>query len=425
MVAEELLHFIWQFRLFNQLELYSTDDEEIKIQFVGELNRDAGPDFLYARISIGGTLWTGHVELHVDGGDWVKHGHHRDAAYNNVILHVVYENSAPVYRDDGTCVPCLPLGRLLSVDVILRYKEVMHNLHWIPCERHLASISAIVKRQMLDRLAVERLEVQYARIGASYEETKGDWERVLFRQLCRSFGMKVNAEAFMQLGYLVNVSLIRKYCKEPLKIEALLFGQAGFLATAQDDYGLYLRTEFSYLRGLHGLEELTGFTWKFMRMRPANFPTFRLAQLASVYAANPYLFEHILNCKNVDDLFTILAVPAFSSYWACDYRFDQRTAQHELTLSKDFINHLVINAFVPITFAYAKKTGLTLLQDRALEWLATTKAENNAIVRAYRARGCAATSAADSQALLQLKRNYCDRKRCLSCMVGHAILKSS
>lgn len=425
MIAEELLHFIWQFRLFNQLELYSTDDEEIKIQFVGELNRDAGPDFLYARISIGETLWTGHVEIHVDGADWVKHGHHRDAAYNNVILHVVYENGEPIYREDGSCVPCLLLGSLLGVDVILRYREVMHNLHWIPCERHLASVSAIVQRQMLDRMAVERLEVQYARISASYEETKGDWECVLFRQLCRSFGMKVNAEAFMQLGRVVNLSLIRKYRKEPLKIEALLFGQAGLLANTEDDYALYLRTEFSYLRGLHGLEELTGFAWKFMRMRPANFPTFRLAQLAAVYASNPYLFERMLTCRSVDELLAIFAAPTSSNYWRCHYRFDQKTVGHELSLSKDFINHLLINAFVPITFAYAKMMGLAALQDRALEWLATTKVENNAIVRAYSARGCVARSAVDSQALLHLKRNYCDRKRCLSCMVGHAILKSS
>ncbi|GHE30566.1 DUF2851 family protein [Sphingobacterium griseoflavum] len=425
MVAEELLHFIWQFRLFNQLELYSTDGEEINIQFVGELNRDAGPDFLYARVSVGTEHWTGHIELHVDGADWLRHQHHKDAAYNNVILHVVYENGITVFRKDGTQIPCLVLGRLVDRKLLVRYRDVMHNLHWIPCERHLPNISSLIKNQLLDRLAVERLEEQYTRIHATLEDTQGDWERVLFIHLSRSFGMKVNAETFMQFGRLVDLGVLRKYQKEPFKMEAMLFGQAGLIArSSADAYERSLQQEYNYLCRVHGLKAMVGFEWKFMRMRPANFPTFRLAQLIGLYGANPYLFQCLLACENVSEVLLLLADEKIGNYWEEHYRFGKKSDRHTLQLSKDFKQHLLINTFIPILFSFAKEMGLDHLQTRALEWLATTKAEDNAIVRAFHARGYDAVAASDSQALLVLKKNYCSKKRCLSCMIGHAIFKS-
>ncbi|TDS12255.1 DUF2851 family protein [Sphingobacterium paludis] len=426
MVAEELLHFIWQFRLFNQLELYSTDGEEIKIDLVGEINRDAGPDFLYAQVYIAGQFWFGHVELHVNGADWFKHQHNKDAAYNTVVLHVVYTNAVQTYRQDGTRIPCLCIGELLSPSLLVNYQEIMCNMSWIPCEKHLRGISPLIKRNMLERLLVERLEDKFSRIKELMLETNDNWERILFILLARSFGSKVNADVFMQFARLIDLNIIRRYQNDPFKTDAIFFGQAGFLGNAvDDDYLRRLRGEYQYLKGLHGLDQLQAFEWKFLRMRPANFPTFRLAQLAAMYCAKPYLFEEILRCSSVDELFQLLQQYPINEYWKNHYRFTKCTAPHTVALSHRFRSHLVINAFAPVVFAFAKAMGLEALQHSALSWLESLGAEDNAVVRLYHDRGYSAESAADSQGLLLLKKKYCDQKRCLSCMLGLSILKTT
>ncbi|KGE13264.1 DUF2851 family protein [Sphingobacterium deserti] len=425
MVAEELLHFIWQFRLFNQLELYSTDDEEIKIYAVGEFNRNAGPDFLYAQLSIGGQTWFGHVELHVDGGDWFKHRHDTDEAYNNVILHVVYTNAVATYRKDGTPIPCLSIGKFLKNSMLVNYQDIMSNMSWIPCEKHLGEIPSIIKRNMLERLTIERMEEKFTHIRQVLEETNDDWEHVLFIQLARSFGMKVNADVFARFARSIDLNVIRRYKNDPFKIEAIFFGQAGFLNDGEnDDYKSRLREEYRYLKRLHSLAELRGFEWKFLRMRPANFPTFRLAQLAAVYSAKPYLFDDILDCGSIHKLFQTLQPCEVGAYWRTHYRFTKSTAAHAVELSAQFKSHLIINAFVPVVFAFAKSRGMHDLQNLSLSWLEGLAAEENAITRLYRDRGYRAETAADTQGLLLLKKQYCDKKKCLSCMLGLSVLKA-
>lgn len=425
MVAEELLHFVWQFRLFNQLELYSTDDEQIKIFQVGQCNGDAGPDFLFSQISIDGQEWRGHVEIHVDGADWFTHGHHLDAAYNSVVLHVVYQNPVPVFREDGTPIPCMELAPLVSIRVLEHYRGIMQNLHWIPCEKHLPKIDSLHKVQAMQRMAVVRLEQRHAQIQQLLVETLDDWEKVLFLQLCRSFGMKVNAQPFSQLGKLVDLSLIRKYRKDAFKVEAMVFGQAGFLVDVpKEGYTKKLADEYRYLKTIHGLKELKVFEWKFMRMRPYNFPTFRLAQLLALYGQAPYLFEEVIHCKDTMDLNSILTNASLGPFWETHFVLGKTAPAHTTQLSNSFIEHLAINAFIPILFSYGKRMGIAELQTRALVWLEQLKAETNKITRKFNELKFSATSAADSQGLLQLKQDYCDQKKCLQCNIGLSLFKS-
>lgn len=424
MIAEELLHFVWQFRLFNQLELYSTDDEQIKIFQVGQCNGDAGPDFLFSQISIDGQEWRGHIEIHVDGTDWMAHEHHRDPAYNSVVLHVVFQNPVRVFREDGTLIPCLELAPLIDAKVFGHYEDIMKSLHWIPCQKHLPHVDALHKIQTMQRLAAVRLEKRHMQVQDLLTDTLFDWERVLFLLLCRSFGMKVNAGPFLELGRLVDLSLIRKYRAAPFKIEAMFFGQAGFLTDVpKEGYVKKLADEYQYLRSIHHLKERKAFEWKFMRMRPYNFPTFRLAQLLALYSREPYLFEQVIRCKEIIDLYDLLRDVTPASFWETHFRLEKTTTSHATRLSQPFIEHISINAFIPVIFSYGKYMEIDRLQTKALNWLEQLKAEDNNITRKFNELTLSASSAADSQGLLQLKEDYCDQKKCLQCSIGLSIFR--
>lgn len=426
MVAEELLHFIWQFRLFDQLELYSTDGEQIRIIQVGQCNTDAGPDFLLSEIDIGGQTWRGHVEIHIDGASWTAHGHHLDKAYNSVVLHVVYRNPTPVFRADGTPIPCLELAQLIPETLMQRYRAVMENLHWIPCEKQLPKVNSLSKRQVLQRMTTARLEYRYQQIRDLLQETVEDWEKTLFLQLCRSFGMRVNAVPFLELGRLLNLPLIWKYRNDSLKLEAMAFGQAGFLSEVpQAGYTKMLADEYRYLKGIHGLKELEGVEWKFMRMRPYSFPTFRLAQLIGLYRHTPYLFEALIRDGKRSLFDNRLKGISVSPFWETHFVLGKSTPPHGTRLSPVFLEHIAINALIPLLFSYGKNMGLEHLQARALQWLEELNAEKNNITRNFKALAFPALSAADSQALLQLKKDYCDQKKCLRCPIGLSLFKSA
>ncbi|WDF70102.1 DUF2851 family protein [Sphingobacterium oryzagri] len=425
MIAEELLHFIWQFRLFNQLKLFSTAGEPIKIHFVGEHNNNAGPDFIQAKLAIAGQYWHGCVELHVDGRDWMRHKHHQDEAYNSVILHVVFSEPVVAHRADGTRIPCLVLRNFLDEKLLIKYQQLMDNRHWIACEAHLPAVADLHIQQLKGRMLVERLERNYHRVLQLHEQTKADWEKMLFLMICRSFGMKVNAEAFLQLGEAIDLHLVRKYIDEPLKQQALFFGQAGFLTKDYtDDYAVSLKNAYTELCDMHRLAPLSPVLWKQLRMRPANFPTFRLGQLIGVYGANPYLFAGLLACETVEQANLLFQDNRTADYWTDHYQFDRPTRHHETRLSDVFTTHLAINAFVPILFTYGKMMGQPQLEARAFAWLEGIKAEHNHVIAMFAQRGITSLNAADSQALLQLKKSYCDQKKCLECCVGLSILKA-
>ncbi|MFD1771020.1 DUF2851 family protein [Sphingobacterium suaedae] len=422
MVAEEILQFVWQFRLFNQLNLYSTDDEKIRIVHVGYRNNNAGPDFLFCEIEIGFTRWYGHVEIHVDGNDWKRHRHDRDARYNNVVLHVVYLNPTSIYRQDGTRIPSLSLNNLIDENFLERYRRVQNNRDWIPCEKQLSSLSEVLKAGVLQRMGVTRLENRYRQLQRMYVVEHGNWERILFLRLIRSFGMKVNADAFEELGKVLDFSLLYKYRHDPIKLEAIVFGQAGFLScSAPEGHMKMLFTAYSYLRKIHQLSEISVLSWKFLRMRPFNFPTFRLAQLAMLVQQDQ-LFERLLAASDVFAFMSSLATIRTSAFWETHFTFHKKTTRHRTKLSSRFMERLVLNSFIPVLFAYGKITGLERFKQRALDWLECLQPEENSVVRQFRRLNVVPVHALDSQGLLELKENYCDAKKCLQCALGGAFL---
>jgi len=419
MVSEDFLHFVWRFRLFDQLALVGAEGEPIRTVQVGEHNHDAGPDFLFAKVRIGGAEWAGHVEIHVNGADWHRHGHHTDKAYNSVVLHVVWENPTTVRREDGTAIPTLELRPFVDPDLYRRYRQIVDNLSWIPCSDRMPGVPEPVKFQTLQRMIVERMEDRYDRINGILRACDGDWERVLFAMLCRSFGMKVNAETFLALGMLVPLTLIRKYADDPLKIEALFLGQAGFLdRDFAHPHPEKLKHEYQYLKKLHQLTEADRFAWRFMRMRPHNFPTIRLAQLAALYTAYPSLFSMMVDMPSADAFQKALADVDTSPFWHKHFSLEKASSEHTAKLSGPFIAHLIINAFAPVLFGYGKYTDNPAFREKSMDWLEAVKPESNAISRKFREIGLRIPSAAESQAVLQLKKQYCDRKKCLECPIG-------
>lgn len=424
MISEELLHFIWQFRFFDQFELYTQTGEKVSILEVGMPNSDAGPDFLHARLRIAEQEWHGHVEIHVNAKDWVRHSHDEDPAYNNVILHVVWEGVGLFLREDGTAISTLQIGDRVGVGLLDKYRTLRESKLWIPCEKQLKDVDALVKTQLLQRQLVERLGYKYSLVYELLNETANDWERVLFVLVCRSFGMKVNAQPFMMLGKVLDLGFFRKYQDDWLKLEAMIFGQAGLLDIADhDSYVEELLKEYTYLKEIHILRELNPAIWRFMRMRPYNFPTFRIAQLVSLYKAKPALFADVLFADHIKTVYSFFEDVRVSAYWSEHFLFGHKTSAHSRRISPSFVNHLLINAFIPVMFAYGKAIDDLKLQYKAVEWLEAIAAEKNNITFKFAELGMPIRSSADSQAVLHLKEHACDKKKCLQCAVGLSLLR--
>lgn len=423
-LTEELLHFIWRFRLFNFSNLRTIDGEVLKIEDTGQPNADAGPDFEFARISIGDTLWSGHVEIHVNEEDWVKHAHQQDKRYDTTILHVVWRSSAcSVRRTDGTSIPTLVLKDRVDSSLIERYEALMHNEYWIPCEKQVGLVNEVTVYSWLERMAIERLEGKYKEHFQLLELTKYDWERVFMISLGRAFGMKVNAYSFKELCTRINLNLVHKYSDSAFKVESMIFGQAGLLEMALDDYTLNMQKEYRYLKSIHDLEEMTPESWRFFRMRPYNFPTFRLGQFISLLCHRSYWFAYLLEIDVVDELFEKIDEIVLNEYWETHYRFGIETVPHGTNWSKAFKVHLVINCFVPMLFVYGNFMNEEKYKDKALKWLYDMPAETNKITNGFKKYGISSQHAADSQALLNLKGKYCGMKKCLNCAIGLSILK--
>lgn len=422
---EELLHFIWQFRLFDQFNLRTVSGETIELLAVGQHNLDAGPDFEFAQLRIGETLWSGHVEIHIYAKEWNQHKHHLDERYNSTVLHVVWEYDAAAMRHDGTPLPTLQLKNFVNPTMVDKYLELMGNLNWIPCEKQIGRFTNdIVASVWSERMSVERLEHKCQYVESLLDRSKNDWEKTLMMLMGRAFGMKVNATSFEALMEKLDSSLLFKYRSEPFKLEAVLFGMSGLLPTKEtDDYSTKLAAEFEYLQTLHGLRELSKLEWKFHRMRPYNFPTFRLAQLAALCAHEMYWFDKICMTENLDDIMVLLKNIRTHAYWLNHFRFGSTTVPHGNSFSDSFITHLILNCFVPVLFAYGKHVGSQAYTSKALRWLQHLPQESNAITKKFEILGWKNDSAATSQGILHLKKEYCDKRRCLSCSIGLHLLR--
>lgn len=420
-MKEEFLQFIWKYGLYLKEELKTTDGTPIKIISSGRPNTDSGPDFFNAKIMIGETTWAGNIEIHQKSSHWFQHRHDTDAAYDNVILHVVEMHDKPVQVKNHE----LPTLVLRYPDEILEnYENLLKSKQWIACENQLQKVDPFILRFWFSSLMIERLESKTSDILAILEQNKNNWNETFYQLLARNFGMKTNALPFEMLAKSLPLQILSKHKNDLFQIEALLFGQSGLLneALLGDDYFLSLRKEYSYLYKKYSLSGIEAHLWKFMRLRPINFPTVRIAQLAMLIHHSSALFSRILETENPDDLRKLFDVRA-SGYWDTHYRFNKTSEENKpKVLGETAFNNLVINTIVPMLFVYGDQHLDQAMKDRALSLLEKLVPEENQIIRKWNESGIESRSAFETQALLQLKNKYCDAKRCLNCQLGAKII---
>lgn len=419
---EALLQFIWANNLYNPAGLHSADGEPITVIHSGRLNRDAGPDFSEAKIKVGDTTLVGNVELHVRASEWLKHGHQEDAAYSNLALHVVYDNDMPTGIAN---VPTVEIKDHISADTLARYSTLMQKNSKLPCSDLHHQIKSITREHWMSRLLAERWEQKLQDWQHLLDQSADDWRNLLYWRLAANFGFKTNAAPFLELARSTPINIVTRHKDNLQQIEALYFGQAGMLdGDFKEDYPRDLQREYDYLRKKYSLKPMHESAWKFLRMRPVNFPSVRIAQFAALIHGSIHLFSHIIESHSVQQVVNLFDVTA-SSYWNNHYRLD---APHEKpfakALGKSSVENIAINTVAPIQFLYAAHQGTPLLQEKALHLLESVPAEKNHIITLWADNGWRAANAAQSQALIQLFNQYCTPKRCLECTIGHNIMKS-
>lgn len=416
-IKEELLHHIWQHRLFSQNELRTVDGELIEILKVGAINSNAGPDFQHARIRLGATEWVGNVEIHIKSSDWLRHKHQHDANYANIILHVVFEDDL---KEPLGTFPTLELRHLISDQVLRRYAHLSSSSDEIPCGNRFMEVPELVRTAWFDSLLIGRLQRKSEWMGRLVDACAGDLEQAFTVVVFRAFGMKVNAEPFEQLAKRIPWKVLSKHQDNLFQLEALLFGTAGFLSNPKDDYQKALNKEFDFLSHKYQLNLLDVSVWKFLRLRPANFPTIRLAQLAALFQFTGAFFKWFSNQREID-LKQLMVEP--SAYWKTHYNFGTESKPKPKRIGKTMARNIIINAVVPFLFVSAHREAKLEHQDRAMSILQQLNPESNVKVSAFADRGFNAQNAAETQALIELKTNFCDHKKCLTCSIGANILK--
>jgi len=422
-IPEDFLHYLWKFRLFSQQGLATAAGDSIEIISVGLHNKNAGPDFESAKIRIGKTLWVGNVEIHLRSSDWERHQHQLDQTYDSVILHVVANHDKDIFRTDGTKIPAVSLGALIPQKISDNYLRLQESMEWIPCGKQISSLNPFHIRTWLHRVEIERLEEKSGSINEVLNEFKGSWDDAFYIFLARNFGFKTNAMPFEMLARSLPQTLLARYKNRPLQIESLIFGQAGFLLSKHmDEYPEILRKEYLFLQKKHLLQPMDNYLWKYMRMRPVNFPTIRLAQFAALIIRSNHLFSRILietDMRKIIGMFDNLPV---NDYWRKHFRFDTETACSYPGFGKQSIDNILINTVSIFLMAYGRSTDSAEHISRSISLLENLPGETNALVNRFKETGLNVENAFFSQSLLQLKKAYCDQKKCLSCGIGMKLL---
>ncbi len=421
-MQEDFLHYIWQYKKLDVLHLKTTQNEPLDVVSVGQYNLNSGPDFFNAQLKIGGQLWAGNVEIHIKSSDWFIHNHEQDSTYDNVILHVVWDYDTEVYRKDNTEIPTLELQNYIDKQLLENYEKLYSKQNkWINCENQFADIDLFVVDHWLERLFFERLERKSNVIQELLSNSKNDWEAVLFKMLAKTFGLKVNGEAFFSLVQSVDFSIIRKTQSRQEQLEALLFGQAGLLEhDLQDPYYLNLIKEYQFLRKKFQLDNTYVMPLQFFRLRPSNFPTIRLSQLAMLYHQHQNLFSRVIAIDGLEEFYKLFDVST-SSFWETHYTFEKQSKASTKKLTKSFIDLVLINTILPLKFCYAKYTGQNV-EEEIIEIASTISSESNTVVEAFNSLKKISHSALHSQSLIQLYTEYCTKNKCMQCAIGNAII---
>ena len=430
---EQLLHYVWKHRLFALQNLCTTDGEPLEVIDTGLHNTNAGPDFFNAKIKINDTVWVGNVEIHERSSQWYQHAHDKDERYNNVILHVVAQADKPVFSQDGKQLVQMELA--VPQETHRHYTELIATDHFPPCYKIIPQLPRLMIHGWLTVLQTERLEQKTKTVLQRLEQYKGSWENALFVTLARNYGFGINGEAFEMWANHIPLHAIAHHRDNLFQIEALFLGQAGLLEEAfipkrylskahEEGYFDKLRNEYLYLARKFSLQPMNAHQWLFLRLRPQNFPYIRLSQLAQLYFSNKVKLANIIACENIEQLRETLAT-AVTPYWQTHYVFGEESKKSSKHLSTASINRLIVNTVIPILFAYGRYQGDDKLCDRALQLLEQLKTEDNRIIRMWKDCGLEVANASDSQALIQLKNEYCDKRECLRCRIGYEYLKGT
>jgi len=421
-MQEDFLHYIWQHKKFDILRLKTVQNEQIDIFSVGQKNLNSGPDFFNSQLKIDEQLWAGNVEIHIKSSDWFVHNHEQDVAYDNVILHVVWEHDCDVFRKDNSQIPTLELSNYIDKHLFESYKSLFANTKkWINCEKDFAKVDSFTIDNWLERLYFERLERKSIDIQELLSKSKNDWEAVLFILLIKSFGLKVNGDAFFSLAQSIDFSIIRKIQSKPELIEALFFGQAGLLeGDYHETYYLQLVKDYQFLKQKFQLDNQYVLPLQFFRLRPPNFPTIRLSQLAMLYHKHQNLFSKLMAAQTLEEFYELFDISA-SSFWETHYTFGKQSKATTKSLTKSFIDLLLINTVLPLKFYYTKHLGQTN-GEQIINIATAIDSEDNSIIKAFNSLKNVSNSSLQSQALIQLKSEYCDKNKCLQCAIGNAII---
>ncbi len=418
---ESLLHFMWRYQSFTFNGLCTTNGEPIEVIDPGLYNTNSGPDFSNAKVRIGKTLWAGNVEMHIKSSEWYLHNHHSDSAYDNVILHVVVENDQAAVTTRGTFVQTLVVP--YPSDLRESHENLMKSAEWIPCASKIRHVNPLLIDSTIDRMQAERLETKSQRVIELVNLCNGSWEEAFYRDISRSFGLKNNALPFQLLAQALPLKILAKHRNNILQIEALLFGQSGLLEKAKpDSFTLALKKEYGFLKEKYHLTPIEPSLWKFMRLRPASFPTVRIALLAMLVHKSSRLFSKLLEIETVEQIVNLLTVEA-SDYWTNHYIFGEESKSMRKRLGNETVKLITINTVIPFMFSYGRSRSKADMETKAITLLQQMPPEKNSIVENFEKLGIAATSAFDSQALIHLKANYCDTRKCIYCPIGVSILR--
>jgi len=419
---EEILHHIFQYKLFNALQLKTINDEPLEILKVGIRNINAGPDFLNSLIKIGDTQLAGNIEIHINASDWIKHNHQNDKAYDNVILHVVYNNDKPIVQNK-IAIPTLVLKGIVDESLFVKYEHLNKNKKFIPCETSINKVPELVVNSWIDRMLAERMEDKASLVNEILRNTNNSWEETFYQLLSYAFGFGLNKQVFLKLAQTLPLTIIAKHKNNLFQIEALIFGTAGLLNDFfVDEYPKQLQNEYQFLRNKYSLNNfIKKQEWIFAKMHPSNFPTIRLAQFSKLVFQSSHLFSKIIACKNSESIQRMFHVDT-SEYWQSHYVFEKSSTRKIKNLGESAIDLILINTIVPTLYFYAKSNSK--YRELSLNLLLETKAENNTITRGFDSIGLKITSAYSSQALLHLKNNYCANKKCLNCAIGNYLIKN-
>lgn len=419
-MTEDFLHYIWKFQKFNTAPLVLEDGHELMVFQTGYHNHNSGPDFELARVKMGNMEWSGSVEIHLKSSDWYRHGHQKDTAYNNVILHIVWEDDQPI-SIDGNIVPTLVVRGKIDEQIHKKYTEYLQSDSQIPCESYAHQFSDIQIASLKTKMLVERLEQKSQRIAQLLHTTNGDWESTTYTILAENFGFSVNKEPFLALANALPFRILKKYLNDTTQREALLFGQSGFLGDDVDEYHSLLYKEYQYLSKKHQLSPPMNVSmWKFSKIRPANFPTVRLMQFGLVLAKLQHLFDTLIDFKDTKKYLQLLDIEVVG-YWSSHYHFGKKQSKITKRIGKATLENVIINTIAPLLTAYGQQMNYEQYATRAIELLEHISPEKNHITKKYIGIFPPLQSAFDSQGIIQLYKNYCASKKCLQCNLGITI----